>query len=333
MKKIIAEPTPVPIGPPLVELSAPAKYYFANSPISYYRVDYQWYLRNTGVDSPLYWRPTDTLQSRDSGSTYDTKFASPLPCAKIGLIDTGVRLNHPEFAGVSFTGWNFNGQDTADLSDASVDSHGTSIAGVLLSRGDRIQGITKASELVIAKVTFDRNWQAVNALHYCADQGCRVINFSWSTGINDASLKEAFEYATNKGSIVVIATQNVEQDVDITPDYPSSWNIPNIVSVTSVTRAGVHYNPSALGKNTIHLAAPGRVICTTGNNEDYVYTSGTSLAAPFVTGTLAMMATKFPTLSNNELIAKMLAACDKEPSVANTISGGRLNIRKALYGF
>ncbi|MCX6957615.1 MAG: S8 family serine peptidase [Verrucomicrobiae bacterium] len=68
-------------------------------------------------------------------------------------------------------------------------------------------------------------------------------------------------------------------------------------------------------------------------DSDYSYDSGESFAAPFVTGTLALMMAQFPMESYQELIARLLAATDKIPALeGKTISGGRLNVAKALAG-
>jgi subtilisin family serine protease len=321
--------------PPITSISGPSKYYWSNSPTSYYRIDYQWYLKNNGTTSKLYTLPSDTLAGTDVGGTYDIGFSKQLDCAPIGIIDMGINTEHPEFSNITFTGHNFiNGGNPSNLSDESSDSHGTGIAGVLIAKGKRILGMTNLKKIIIAKVVFDprgiTDYQLNDAIIYCADNGCKVVCLSWSITTNSPSLLSALNYAESKGMIVVIAVPNSTQDIDVTPDYPSSWKLPNVVSVTSANREGTHYSPSALGKTTVTLGAPGRIICTTGNTIDYIYTGGTSLATPIVTGTIAAMIVKFPTLSYKQIIDKLIASCTPEATLSNTISGGRLNLANAL---
>ena len=90
---------------------------------------------------------------------------------------------------------------------------------------------------------------------------------------------------------------------------------------------------SNFGKEVVHLAAPGSDILSTwfSNDSSYEKTSGTSMAAPYVAGALALMKAQFPNLTHTDLIAKLLKTVDKPPSLAGkVISDGSLNLQAAL---
>jgi len=80
------------------------------------------------------------------------------------------------------------------------------------------------------------------------------------------------------------------------------------------------------------LAAPGVDICSCSfPPNDFTLQNGTSFAAPQVAATLAMMVNRFPTESHAEIIERLMASVDRDGNlVEKTISGGRLNIRRAL---
>ena len=137
--------------------------------------------------------------------------------------------------------------------------------------------------------------------------------------------------------------------------YPASYSLDNIVSVAAMSEKN-HLAPfSNYGAKAVHLAAPGTNIFSTCviNNENmtfyenmasyinvigsgnscYACGIGTSFAAPFVTGTLALLKAQFPEESYQSLIARLLAGVDKLPELEGKVkTGGKLNIYNALTG-
>ncbi len=89
---------------------------------------------------------------------------------------------------------------------------------------------------------------------------------------------------------------------------------------------------SNYGKKVVHLAAPGVHVLTTiiNSTPPYAEKSGTSFAAPHVSGALALMMSRFPDATNDKLIARLLATTDPMPGDKETISGGQLNLARAL---
>ena len=304
--------------------------YFQN-PSQYYRIDYQWYLKNTGQNSITYYN--GNVYGNDTGGTADIGYFDALPLFPTNLtqipfaiIDSGINLSHPEFTNLLAIG------NTADLTDPS--GHGTCVGGVILAKRDGvgIQSIgSDVPSIIFAKVSYRSTDEISTAIRWCVTNNAKIINLAWGTAENNVGLANAITYAQQNGVVIVAAAPNVDQNVDVSPDYPSSWKFDNVVSVTSVTRAGTKYSPAAWGATTVHLGAPGRVIPTTGLNPLYVYNSGTSMASPFVTMALTLIANKYPYQSYHYWIERLLKGVIPNSSlIGNTISGGRLNLVEPL---
>jgi len=118
-------------------------------------------------------------------------------------------------------------------------------------------------------------------------------------------------------------------------NYPSAYQLDNIVSVTALSEQGQLCDFCNIGPTTIGLAAPGEWILSTSNESDSAYNvrSGTSYAAPFVTGALALLKAQFPNETYQELIARLFRSVTPVPGLkGKTITGGTLNVAKALTG-
>jgi len=321
-----------PVDPYAIYSPYNVVYYF-QSPSQYYRIDYQWHLKNTGQPSITYYN--NNYYSADAGGTVDTGyldaknlglFPTNINRIRFAIIDSGINSNHPDFNGLSFSG------NTSDLSDAS--GHGTCVGGVIFAKqnGIGVQGMLQnLSSVIIAKVTYRSTDEISTAIRWCVNQNARIINLAWGTSENNAGLSNAVLFAKQNGAIIVCAAPDANQNVNTSPDYPSSWRFDNVISVTSITRTGTKYSPAAWGPTTVHLGAPGRVIVTTGLNPLYVYNSGTSMATPSVTSALVLIANKYPYQPYQYWIERLLVGVIPETDLgSNTISGGRLNLVSPL---
>ena len=128
------------------------------------------------------------------------------------------------------------------------------------------------------------------------------------------------------------AAGNELSDNDIYPSYPANYAGDNIISVAATTPDDVlDGDYSNYGATTVDLAAPGTAIYSTWNGSDSSYAtfSGTSMATPHVTGSIALLRAAYPNDSYSSIIAKLYAATDKLPSlVGKCATGGRLNVGK-----
>jgi subtilisin family serine protease len=172
----------------------------------------------------------------------------------------------------------------------------------------------------------------VTCLDYARTNGARIINASWGF-TNSLALSNAVYSLRDAGIIVVAACGNGATNTDANPTYPASYPLDNVVSVAATASDDTLASFSNYGAASVHLAAPGVNICSTFVVTDsYYYTdSGTSLAAPYVAGAVALMLAEYPGESYQKIINRVLSGTDPLPSLAGKcVTGGRLNLRKAL---
>src|SRR5439155_2141838 len=133
------------------------------------------------------------------------------------------------------------------------------------------------------------------------------------------------------GEIFVAVAGNGSKNIDTVPNYPSSFDVDNIVSVAASDPNDNLANFSNYGPNTVALAAPGVSIVSTYPGKSYNQTTGTSMAAPQVSGVLALVWGQHPDWSYRQVIDQVLGTVDKLPSLQGKVSsGGRLNAAAAV---
>ena len=98
------------------------------------------------------------------------------------------------------------------------------------------------------------------------------------------SLYDAIERLETEGILFVASAGNSGDNNDVSPIYPASYSLPNIISVASSNNNDERSGFSNYGRASVHIAAPGSLIYSTIPSENYGYKSGTSMAAPFVAG-------------------------------------------------
>jgi subtilisin family serine protease len=205
-------------------------------------------------------------------------------------------------------------------------------------RGDGYpQAARKFQDQIMAVKSFDQFGigsisDAVAGLDYAMTHGAHVINACWGF-TNSMALSNDFHNVRDAGIVVVAAAGNSGMDIDTSPSYPACYDFDNLLTVAYTTRRDELGTNSNSGATRVHLAAPGERIHSTFAATDtfYFHNTGTSFAAPYVTGTLALMRAAFPTESHQQLIARLLDGVDPLPSLLDkTVTGGRLNLRRAL---
>ena len=205
----------------------------------------------------------------------------------------------------------------------------------------------------------DNDWSfgwatdCVSAWEYCRQQGCKIINFSsggFAVDVSKAAklstnaintMSVGVDNLRNYGVILVCAAGNSALDTDSIKNYPSSLTQDNIVSVAATDANDNLTDFSCYGKTSVDIAAPGKNILSTctwldytndgtltifsynNNTPGYEYYSGTSMAAPIVTGALALLKAKYPNYTYTQLINRLYEASDKLSSLNGKVAGGR----------
>jgi hypothetical protein len=172
---------------------------------------------------------------------------------------------------------------------------------------------------------------AVRAVLYASSMGAVATNNSWGGDGYSQALADAIQYANDHGSLFVAAAGNSFSDNDADENFPSNYDLPNVVAVASTDNRDARSWFSNYGRRTVDLGAPGSSILSTWPGGGYRYLDGTSMATPHVTGAVALAKAAFPDATSFGLKALLLRTVDPNAALATkTVSGGRLNIGNAL---
>ena len=238
----------------------------------------------------------------------------------VAIVDTGIDRNHPSFKGRNINAYSF----VKDEDETDFSGHGTMVAGVACAKprdNDGLRfGVAYNANLYSLKV-LDRNengedGNVINAIDWAIENGINVINVSIVRRLlrkevmYSIVLEEIASVGLDKKSIVVGAVGNhANRPYDKAP-VAGPASCPSIIAVTAIDE---NLNPyyesnSQIEKNgpKVDIAGPGANIlsCSIKNN-DFDWFSGTSLAAPFVTGIAALYWERNPNASGREIWAKI----------------------------
>jgi subtilisin family serine protease len=274
----------------------------------------------------------------------------PVAPVTVAVVDTGVDVTHPDLAQNLWTnpgeipgngrdddgdglvddvhGWNFAG-DSPDVSDSA--GHGTSVAGVIAARGDNrigIAGVAWSAKVMALKVVGpDDNAGADDvaaAISYAVAHGARIVNVSLNGPDRSAAIEDSVRAAEAAGVIVIASAGNDGSDLDSAPSYPASYPEANVVGVGATGRTG-SVAPFSNRGSAVDVYAPGEDILSTENHGDYGVRSGTSLAAPHVAGTLALLAGARPDLPASALRDALRRGSRRRGNVAGLDAGATLD--------
>jgi thermitase len=253
----------------------------------------------------------------------------------IAVVDSGIKLDHPEFAGRLVAGYDFINDDEMPDDDSG---HGTHVAGIIaaaLDNGEGVAGVCPNCTLMPVKVLNEYNlgsWsQLTQGILFAVDNGAHVINLSLGSTVPSETLQVAIDYAVERGVLVVAAAGNNGSDA---PFYPAALD--GVLAVGATSIGDTRWLKSDYG-NYIDMVAPGELIYSTYHDLDnifqgYTYMSGTSMAAPFVSGVAGLLFSIAPDLTAHDVTeAMILGADDLGPSGWDEQYGyGRINASGAL---
>ena len=292
---------------------------------------------NAGINAPAAWDVT--TGSRD---------------VVVAVIDTGVDIRHPDLTaniwrnpgeipgdGVDNDGNGFvddmHGWDFVRRSGIMRDEngHGTHVAGTIGAVGDNgVGGTGVAWQVSIMPLRFlDRSGSgttsaAVAAINYATrmrrDHGINVVatNNSWGGAGASASLRRAIEAGARTGILFVAAAGNEGEDNDRRPTYPASYESEAVIAVAATDRSGRLAGFSNVGETSVDIAAPGVAILSTAPGGRSASFSGTSMAAPHVTGVIALAAAANPAATAGQLREALLTTARPIAELAGRVASG-----------
>lgn len=238
-----------------------------------------------------------------------------------------------------------NGFNAIDNDSDPMDDngHGTHCAGIIGAEGENnlgIAGVNWDVKIMPLKFMnaggFGTTKDAIEAINYVIDRkkagvNVRVISASWGSTMKSRALEDVIRKAYENDILFVAAAGNASTNNDRSPHYPSSYNVPNVISVAALDRNDQLARFSNYGAKSVAIAAPGVDILSTWLGNEYEEKSGTSMATPVVSGVAALILSQNPQMPVDELRRKILSAVDTLPVLkGKTVSGGRINAAKAL---
>jgi subtilisin family serine protease len=279
----------------------------------------------------------------------------------VAVIDTGVNYNHPDLAaniwrnsreiagnGVDddangvvddIYGYNAINNSGNPMDDNGHGSHCAGTIGGVGNNGTGVVGVSWNVKMIPVKFLGASGGtlaDAVKSLQYVRrlkERGEPIVltSNSWGGGGYFNALYDEIVASRNAGLLFVAAAGNSTINSDASPQYPAAYNLDNIVSVAAIDSNGALANFSNYGATTVDLGAPGVGISSTWINNEYKSISGTSMAAPHVSGALALFKAYSNSLSMSELKTILLANTTYNAAlVGKTLTGGELNVLKVL---
>ena len=272
----------------------------------------------------------------------------------IAVIDTGIDYNHPdlkaniwtnpgEIAGDGIDNDNNGVIDDVHGYNAFADngdpmdghSHGTHCSGTIAGVGNNGQGVTgvmQDANLMAVKIFSDSGRTSVDAIvrgiAYSAKMGADITSNSWGGGGRSEAIYEAFKA---NPALHVIAAGNSNYDNDKRDNFPSNYDLDNIVAVAATTHTDERASFSQWGAKNVDVAAPGKDIYSTINGGGYASYSGTSMATPHVSGGAGLIMSEYPEASNAEIKARLIHGSDRVSSLNDiSVSDGRVNFASSL---
>ena len=213
----------------------------------------------------------------------------------IAVIDSEVDASHPDLAGAITA--NFETSTDAE----KPHSHGTGMAGAIAARRTML-GVAPGATLVTvrafstsADTVEGTTFNILKGLDWAAAQGARVVNMSFA-GPPDPRLKEALAKANQKGMVLIAAAGNAGPNA--APLFPGAD--PSVIAVTATNAEDALYAGANRG-NYIAVAAPGVDIFVPAPSGTYQFTTGTSVAAAEVSGIVALLLQRYPSLTPSEV--------------------------------
>ncbi|MGZ3802775.1 MAG: S8 family peptidase [Pseudobdellovibrionaceae bacterium] len=269
-------------------------------------------------------------------------------------------------------GWDFASNDNKpyDLAVEPIQlltggnpGHGTHCAGNVAARSDNglgIAGVAPNVKIMALRFITEKGQgntaDAIKAIKYAVDNGAKVLSNSWGAegedpaeGTQNQALRDAIQYAQDKGVLFIAAAGNghkgvgYDNDTDPKPSYPATYTNENIISVAALDANDNFGSFSNWGAKTVHIGAPGVKVFSTTVGSEYSDTvidkygfhatwDGTSMATPHVAGAAALYWSAHPEKNWRDVKAAILGSAKKIPAAAGKlVSEGKLDVNALLH--
>jgi subtilisin family serine protease len=248
----------------------------------------------------------------------------------VAVLDTGLAPDHPLLSSSLTAGYDFvrmtdgiydQGNNVDDDGNGVVDEfvgHGTHVSGIVITEAPGVQIMPIR---VLNSEGMGTYWEVAAGIKYAVDHGADIINMSLSAPRLTPSLKDALDYASSHGVIVVSAAGTGSG-----PNYPAAYSNAALLGVgsTDINDAIAWFSGGQVSDTDVY--APGTDIYSAYPYNGYALASGTSMSAPIVAGEAALLLSRYPDWTTTKVIQQVL-------SKTNPVGGstkGRVNLGSAL---
>lgn len=278
----------------------------------------------------------------------------------VAVIDTGIDYTHEELQDAMWInpgeiagnnidddgngyiddvyGWNFYDNSSKTYTNSTDDAHGTHGAGTIVAstnNGIGIAGIADSEHVKIMSLKAlggsagsGSTASIIRAIQYAEANGASICNLSLGSTVNDRAL---YRVMADSSMLFVVAAGNDGANTDRSPSYPASYDLDNIISVANLNYDGSLHSSSNYGSTSVDLAAPGSYILSTTPEDGYSYMTGTSMAAPMVTGAAAMLYSHYADITLADVKDVILASARQLDTLsASVLTGGMLDLGAAM---
>ncbi|WP_233625303.1 type VII secretion-associated serine protease mycosin [Actinoplanes sp. ATCC 53533] len=227
----------------------------------------------------------------------------------VAVIDSGVDATHKDLQGQVLPGLDL--VDPDGDGDTDLVGHGTTVSALIAGRSDDTAGVVgiapKAKILPVRVLDRDNRYDdamiVAKGVRWAVDHGARVINLSLGGNGSSPALAAALDYAFAKDVVVVACTGNASASSSSGVWYPARE--PGVIAVAGMEKAGdVLWSGSITGKETVVTAPATQLFGARPGG--YWRVQGTSFAAPMVSGTAALVRSRWPTMSAAEVVNRII---------------------------
>ena len=310
-------------------------------------------------------RPGIDINILPAWNQYDGS-TEPRRAVTVAVIDTGIDVSHPDLQGSIWVnqdeipddgidndqngfvddvnGWNFF-DNSNQIYTGTEDSHGTHAAGTIAAtrKGTGIAGIADNQYVKLMPIKalgtelgVGEEEDVISAIRYAEANGAEICNLSFGTTHNFPELEQVIR---NSKMLFIVAAGNGDQngngiDIDEYPDYPSCYDLDNVISVANMIFDGNLEKTSNYGARNVDIVAPGTYIVSTIVDNSYGFMTGTSMAAPMVTGAAAFLYSYRTDIELSDVRRILMETARKLPGLEGKVQcGGVVDIYRAInYG-
>ncbi len=318
----------------------------------------QWALDNTGANGG-----GGGIAGADINAEQGWATRTGAPGVIVGMVDSGALLTHQDLmanlwqnphpgttasygdgSGSTSETDSLNGLNAVTGSGPPSDDlgHGSHTSGIVGAVGNNSLGVAGVAwQVQLMELKFigsddeGSTSDELPCIEYAIAHGVSVLNASFGDSSFSQAEMNAIAAAGKANIIFVCSAGNNAENVDISPFFPADYPLDNIICVGATDNRDLPVYFSNYGSGSVEIFAPGENVISTFNtgNSAYMYESGTSMSAPFVTGTVALLRAQFPGDTYRETINRILNSADPKPGLAGKAqTGGRLDLANALAG-